>query len=76
MLMFDILTNADPGENEHLMTTEVTAWCSTNVHPVITIRPIVADMFGRGRDAIERLGLALAPRLDRRCIRRQPVRYR
>lgn len=53
-----ILTNCDPGGNEHPVTTEFIAWYSANVHPVITITPIVADMAGRGRAAIERMGLA------------------
>lgn len=39
-----ILLNSDAGGNEHPLTTEFIAWYSANVHPVVCVTPIVADM--------------------------------
>lgn len=52
-----ILTNADPGGNEHPMTTEFIAWYSEHIHPVITIVPQVRDMLGRAPRKIYELAL-------------------
>jgi 3'-phosphoadenosine 5'-phosphosulfate sulfotransferase (PAPS reductase)/FAD synthetase len=43
-----ILLNSDAGGNEHPLTTEFIAWYSSNVHPVVTVTPIVADLGTRG----------------------------
>ena len=40
-----ILLNSDAGGNEHPATTEFIAWFSTNVHPVVTVSPTIADNF-------------------------------
>jgi 3'-phosphoadenosine 5'-phosphosulfate sulfotransferase (PAPS reductase)/FAD synthetase len=52
-----ILCNADPGGNEHPITTEFIEWYSVNVFPVVRISPIVADMAGRSLAKIAKLGL-------------------
>lgn len=52
-----ILMNSDAGGNEHPSTSERVRWYSENVHPVIHVTPIVADMDGRERREIERRGL-------------------
>lgn len=43
-----ILLNSQAGRNEHPLTIEHIEWYSANVHPVIEITPIVADMGTRG----------------------------
>lgn len=53
-----ILMNSDAGGNECPVTTEFIHWYSENVHPVVMISPIVADMDGRERAEIERRGLS------------------
>lgn len=40
-----ILLNANPGGNEHELTTEHIAWYSANVHPVVTVDPSWRDMW-------------------------------
>lgn len=40
-----ILLNSDAGGNEHPLTTEFVAEYSAKVHPVITVQPVVADMW-------------------------------
>lgn len=52
-----ILCNADPGGNEHPLTTEFIQHYSETVHPVITIKPQVSDMLNRAPGAIEEMGL-------------------
>lgn len=52
-----ILVNSDAGGNEHPITTEFVHWYSDNIHPVVMLSPIVADMDGRAQAAIARLGL-------------------
>lgn len=52
-----ILMNSNAGGNEHPLTTEHVEWYSANVHPVVLVEPIVADMDGREREEIERRGL-------------------
>ena len=39
-----ILMNSDAGGNEHPITTEFVEWYSHNVHPVVKVTPIVADL--------------------------------
>jgi 3'-phosphoadenosine 5'-phosphosulfate sulfotransferase (PAPS reductase)/FAD synthetase len=39
-----ILMNSDAGGNEHPMTTEFVHWYSANVHPVVMVQAIVADL--------------------------------
>ena len=39
-----ILINSDVGGHEHPITTEFIQWYSGNVHPVVVVTPIVADM--------------------------------
>lgn len=39
-----ILVNSDAGGNEHPLTTEHLHWYSENVHPVVFLSPIVADL--------------------------------
>jgi len=39
------MLNSDAGGNEHPLTTEFVAWYSANVHPVVTVQPIIADMW-------------------------------
>jgi 3'-phosphoadenosine 5'-phosphosulfate sulfotransferase (PAPS reductase)/FAD synthetase len=43
-----ILLNSDAGGNEHPLTTEFVEWYSANVHPVVMVTPIIADLGGRG----------------------------
>jgi 3'-phosphoadenosine 5'-phosphosulfate sulfotransferase (PAPS reductase)/FAD synthetase len=52
-----VLTFCDAGGNEHPMTYEFIRWYSDNIHPVHFITPIVADMAGRAKGKIEKLGL-------------------
>lgn len=52
-----ILMNSDAGGNEHPVTIEHIRWYSENVHPVVMISPIVADMDGRENAEIARRGL-------------------
>lgn len=40
-----ILTNSDAGGNEHPLTMEFIDWYSANVHPVVKINAIIADMW-------------------------------
>jgi 3'-phosphoadenosine 5'-phosphosulfate sulfotransferase (PAPS reductase)/FAD synthetase len=40
-----ILLNSNAGGNEHPLTTEHIAWFSANVHPVITVSAIYADLW-------------------------------
>jgi 3'-phosphoadenosine 5'-phosphosulfate sulfotransferase (PAPS reductase)/FAD synthetase len=40
-----ILLNSDAGGNEHPLTTEFVRWYSENVHPVVVIQPVIADMW-------------------------------
>lgn len=46
-----ILINSDVGGHEHPITTEFVNWYSENVHPVVVVSPIVADMGSRGTRA-------------------------
>lgn len=39
-----ILINSDVGGHEHPITTEFVEWYSENVHPVVVVSPIVADL--------------------------------
>lgn len=39
-----ILVNSDAGGNEHPITTEFMRWYSENVHPVVVVQAIVADL--------------------------------
>lgn len=59
-----ILLNSNAGGNEHPITTEFIEWYSANIHPVVVIQPIVADMAGRGKGMIEKLGLKPDDPLD------------
>lgn len=43
-----ILLNSDAGGNEHPITTEFVEWYSANVHPVIQVQAIIADLGGLG----------------------------
>lgn len=52
-----ILLNSDAGGNEHPLTTEFIEWYSANVHPVVTVSAIVADMGGMAKQRIAELGL-------------------
>lgn len=52
-----ILLNSDAGGNEHPMTTEFVQNYSRDVHPVVMISPIIADMDGRAKGKIAQLGL-------------------
>ena len=40
-----ILLNSDAGKNEHPLTTEFVNWYSANLHPVITVSAIIADVW-------------------------------
>jgi 3'-phosphoadenosine 5'-phosphosulfate sulfotransferase (PAPS reductase)/FAD synthetase len=42
-----IAMNADPGGNEHPLTTEHIQWLSENVHPIITVRATLRDCYER-----------------------------
>lgn len=50
-----VLVNTDAGGNEHPMTTAHIAWYSEHVHPVHTIKAIVADMW-EGKEQPEKHG--------------------
>lgn len=52
-----VLLNSDAGGNEHPMTTEFIENYSRDVHPVVMVTPIVADMGRRALPARERMGL-------------------
>ena len=52
-----IILNSDAGGNEDPLTTAHVEWYSKNVHPVIMLSPIVADMAGRATGKIAELGL-------------------
>lgn len=43
-----ILMNSDAGGNEHPLTTAYCHWWSENVHPVVFVSAIVADLGNRG----------------------------
>lgn len=43
-----ILLNSDAGGNEHPITTAFVEWYSANVHPVVCLKAIIADLGGRG----------------------------
>jgi 3'-phosphoadenosine 5'-phosphosulfate sulfotransferase (PAPS reductase)/FAD synthetase len=49
-----ILTNSDAGGNEHPLTVEFIDWYSENVHPVVRVNAIVADMWKTPGAAEER----------------------
>jgi len=53
-----LIINSDAGGNEDARTTAHVEWYSENVHPVIMLSPIVADMAGRAPGKIRELGLA------------------
>lgn len=40
-----ILTNSNAGGNEHPLTDEFVDWYSANVHPVVKVNAIIADMW-------------------------------
>lgn len=40
-----ILTNSNAGGNEHPLTDEFVGWYSANVHPVVKVNGIIADMW-------------------------------
>ena len=40
-----IALNADPGGNEHPITTDFIAWLSANVHPVVSVYPKYRDVW-------------------------------
>lgn len=52
-----ILLNSDAGGNEHPLTQTFIDWYSANVHPVVQIKAIIADMDGRAPGKIAELGL-------------------
>jgi 3'-phosphoadenosine 5'-phosphosulfate sulfotransferase (PAPS reductase)/FAD synthetase len=52
-----IIVNSDAGGNEDPITTYHVEWYSENVHPVVMMSPIVADMGGRAKGKIAELGL-------------------
>lgn len=52
-----LLLNSDPGGHEHPLTYLFIQDYSTNVFPVTTVKPIVADMDGREPGKIKQLGL-------------------
>lgn len=43
-----MIINSDAGGNEHPLTTKFIEWYSDNVHPVVFVSPIVADLGTRG----------------------------
>lgn len=43
-----ILMNSDAGGNEHPLTTEFCNWYANNVHPIVFVQAIVADLGSRG----------------------------
>jgi 3'-phosphoadenosine 5'-phosphosulfate sulfotransferase (PAPS reductase)/FAD synthetase len=53
-----ILCNADPGGNEHPVTSEFIEWYRENVFPVVVIHPQVRDMAGGATAQIAKRGLA------------------
>lgn len=53
-----VLLNSDAGGNEDPLTTAHVEWYSANIHPVVMLSPIVADMDGRAKGKIAALGLA------------------
>ncbi|HEX8184343.1 MAG TPA: hypothetical protein VF747_06320, partial [Blastocatellia bacterium] len=53
-----IIVNSDAGGNEDPITTAHVEWYSENVHPVVMLSPIVADMGGRAKGKIAELGLS------------------
>lgn len=55
-----VLLNSDAGGNEHPLTQEFITWYSHHVHPVVQIKPIVADMNGLAPGKVAELGLSPA----------------
>jgi 3'-phosphoadenosine 5'-phosphosulfate sulfotransferase (PAPS reductase)/FAD synthetase len=53
-----IILNSDAGGNEDPITTAHVEWYSENVHPVVMLSPIIADMGTRAKGKIAELGLA------------------
>src|SRR5689334_16367546 len=53
-----IIINSDAGGNEDPMTTAHVEWYSANIHPVVMLSPIIADMGNRAKGKIAELGLA------------------
>jgi 3'-phosphoadenosine 5'-phosphosulfate sulfotransferase (PAPS reductase)/FAD synthetase len=45
-----ILLNTRAGENEHPITVAHVEWYSQHVHPVVVVKPIIADLENRGMD--------------------------
>lgn len=43
-----ILLNSDVGGHEHPETTKFVQWYSENVHPVVTVTPLIRDLGNRG----------------------------
>lgn len=43
-----LIVNSDAGGNEDPLTTAHVAWYSANVHPVIMLSPVIADLAGVG----------------------------
>lgn len=58
-----ILVNSDAGANEHPLTTEFVRWYSANVHPVVEVHAIVADIW-QTPDFAETKGLNSSDLLD------------
>ena len=52
-----ILLNSDAGGNEHPLTVEFIKWYSENVHPVVMIHAIAADMWAEGSTKPQEKGL-------------------
>jgi 3'-phosphoadenosine 5'-phosphosulfate sulfotransferase (PAPS reductase)/FAD synthetase len=46
-----VLLNSDVGGHEHPITMDFIKWYSENVHPVVVVSPIVADLGSRGTKA-------------------------
>jgi 3'-phosphoadenosine 5'-phosphosulfate sulfotransferase (PAPS reductase)/FAD synthetase len=46
--------NANPGDNEHPLTTEFIQWFSDHVHPIVICRAFYRDMFAKEQTIIER----------------------
>lgn len=40
-----ILMNSEAGENEHPLTVDFVAWYSSNIHPVVKVETIAADLW-------------------------------
>lgn len=53
-----LIVNSDAGGNEDPLTTAHVEWYSENVHPVVMLSPIIADMGERAKSKIAELGLA------------------